>query len=152
MQMEKVPPSKTVEAQLPPAEPPPSLENKKEETQWIQDTTTMATKLLRQEVLGKITVLSSSTYKKAHNIDPIDQEIQEFMLEKVIKQNTENREERAQYRTSHPQPTYLSIPTPKQKRNYYILDNSFTQSNWQDSESIKWMKTKEDTWDVPNDR
>ena len=91
MQMEKVPPSKTVEAQLPPAEPPPSLENKKEETQWIQDTTTMATKLLRQEVLGKITVLSSSTYKKAHNIDPIDQEIQEFMLEKVIKQNTEKK-------------------------------------------------------------
>ena len=149
--MEKVPPSKIVKAQLPPAEPPPSLENKEEETQWIQDTTTMANKILRHKVLGKITVLSSSNYKKAHNIDPIDQEIQDYMLEKLIKQNTENRKERAQYRTSHPQPNYLSIPTPKQKRNYYILDNSFTQSNWQDSESIKWMKTKEDTWDVPND-
>ena len=62
MQMEKVPPSKIVKAQLPPAEPPPSLENKEEETQWIQDTTTMATKMLRQEVLGKITVLSSTNY------------------------------------------------------------------------------------------
>ena len=114
------------------------LENKEEETQWIQDTTTMTTKILRQEVLGKITVLSSSNYTKAHNIDPIDQEIQDFMLEKLIQQNTANREERAQYRTSHPQPNYLSIPTPKQKRNYYILDNSFTQSNRQDNKYIKW--------------
>ncbi len=45
--MEEIPPTKIVKAQPPPAEPPPSLENKEEETQWIQDTTTMAAKELR---------------------------------------------------------------------------------------------------------
>ena len=60
--METVQPAKIYKVQLPPAEPPPSLEENYEETQWLQDTTEMATKLLQKEVITKVVVMSSTNY------------------------------------------------------------------------------------------
>ena len=148
--METDQPAKILKAQLPPAEPPPSLEKQHEEMQWLQDTTEMATKILQKEVIAKVAMISPTTYNKNHNIAPEKKEQQEFRLQQIIYQNKSMREQRTVYQTKHPQVHYLSIPTPKQANNYYTLDNSFTNSNWQDNETTNWIKSTEDTWQSPD--
>ena len=106
----------------PPAEPPPSLEKSKSQDEnklWVNDVTTTAFEQLLHETNTKVAKLKGYTYNphNAGNRDDIDQHV----LKSKIK---------TAYNTSHPQPQYMSIPTPKS-----ATDNI---STWKDNETINW--------------
>ena len=127
MQMAETKPTVMVLKPQPPAEPPPSLEKSKSQDEnklWVNDVTTTAFEQLLHETNTKVAKLKGYTYNphNAGNRDDIDQHV----LKSKIK---------TAYNTSHPQPQYMSIPTPKSTTARL---HQYDTSTWKDNETINW--------------
>ena len=124
--MEEETPVANIRKQKPPREPPPSQEfiNDDHDIQWIDDVKNAATVNLKVSTLDKINTMTGITYDHRHRLSTSNTTIQSHLLHDKI-QST--------YRTKHPQPINMFIPTPKQRHTIMSCTDSITRKWINDS-------------------
>ena len=133
----------------PPSEPPPSQEPIKDDhdRQWIDDVKNAATKNLEASTLDKINRLTGEIYDHRHRLSTNATTLQSHLLHNQI-QST--------YRTKHPQPTNMFIPTPKQKHTIMSctdsitrkwINDSFDPQKLQDLHTVNEQESIAEKWD-----
>ena len=125
----------------PPAEPPPSLEIKPDEHQWIDDTVTTATSWLKHETTSKIVHLNDSKYEPIRSAQINHKDTQEYLTQQKIYSHSDKKGN-CLYRTRYPQQQLLNIPTPKTKSTQQnkMFTNIYDTTSYGDNESVHWEK------------
>ena len=111
--MEEAKPAVNVLEHKPPGKPPPSQESTitvtKEDNQWVSDVTHQAQQEIQCQTNGKICSTNGHKYD-INTWRRNNENIKNHLVTSKIKEHLESCNK---YMTRHPQPSYLSIPTPK---------------------------------------